>query len=138
MNYKDYLAIALKNLTEKNCVTRISPTQSVQAKHFQTCKMTPTQYKRFKKEGTSNTEYALDFIMKYKPESMHDNGHYICIMFRGERIFELKRKHFFDREFNKVRKDFELVFDTIKRYHAGKAEEQLKEILADGGHNLPA
>lgn len=131
MNYKDYLALAIVNLGKDCTVTRIAPTQSIQAKHFQTCKFTEVQYKKYEKNGTANTIYGLDFLVKYKPENMHDNGHYICIMFRGEKVFELKRKHIFDFKFYKVRKHFELVFDTIKRYHSDKQEKVLKEILAD-------
>ena len=132
MTYIDYLEIAEKNLEADCAVTRVMPTQSIQAKHFQTCKFTEVQYKKYEKSGTANTIYGLDFLVKYKPENMHDNGHYICIMFRGEKVFELKRKHIFDFKFYRVRKQFEMVFDTIKRYHSDKAEALLKEILADG------
>lgn len=129
MNYKELLDCALKNLMEPNCVSRIAPTQSIQAKHFQTFKMTPNQYKTFKSSGHSNTVYALDFLVKYKPENIHDNGHYICVMYQGEKIFEKKRKGFWDFGFRKVLKDFERTYDLINDFHAEQKREQLLPLI---------
>lgn len=129
MNYQELLDCALKNLGALNCVTRIAPTQSIQAKHFQTFMMTPSQYKAFKSTGHSNTIYALDFLVKYKPENMHDNGHYICIMYQGEKIFEKKRKHLLDFGFYKVLKDFEKTYNLINDYHVEEKREQLLPLI---------
>lgn len=129
MNYKDLLDMALHNLQEKNCVTRCAPTQSVQALHFQTFKMNDYQYKEYKKTGHSKTVYALDFIIKYKPENIHDNGHYLCIMFQGEKIFEKKRKGLLDFGFKRVLKDFEATYNQINQFHAQEKRELLEVII---------
>lgn len=128
MNYKTLLDLCLKNLYEKDCVTRCVPTQSVQALHFQTFKMTPSQYKEYKAKGHSNTIYAIDFIVKYKPENIHDNGHYLCIMYQGEKIFEKKRKGL-GVGFRGVLKDFEATYNLIQEYHAHEKRELLQSII---------
>lgn len=127
--YKKLLDTALNNLYQPHCVTRIQPTQSVQALHFQTFKMTDAQYKEYKATGHSKTVYALDFIVKYKPENMHDNGHYLCIMFQGEKVFEKKRKGLLDVGFKRVLKDFETTYKLINEYHAHKKRELLASII---------
>lgn len=129
MNYKELLDLATKNLYDPNCVTRAVPTQSVQALHFQTFKMTPNQYKAFKSTGHSNTVYALDFIVKYKPENIHDTHNYVCIMFQGEKIFEKQRKSVLDVGFYKVLKDFETTYKLIQEYHAYEKRELLTSLI---------
>lgn len=129
MNYKELLDVALNNLYQSNCVTRTVPTQSVQALHFQTFKMTDAQYKEYKATGHSKTVYALDFIVKYKPENMHDNGNYLCIMFQGEKVFEKKRKGLLDMGFKRTLKDFEATYKLINEYHAHEKRELLSSVL---------
>lgn len=131
MNHRDLLDIALKNLYEKNCVTRIAPTQSVQALHFQTFKMTGAQYSEFKKTGHSKTLYAIDFIVKYKPENIHDTHDYVCIMFQGEKIFEKQRKGLFDGSFKRILKDFETTYKLINDFHANEKRVLLASILGE-------
>ena len=129
MTYKQLLDVALNNLYQPQCVTRCVPTQSVQALHFQTFKMTDAQYKEYKATGHSQTVYALDFIVKYKPENMHDNGHYLCIMFQGEKIFEKKRKGLLDVAFRHVLKDFEATYKRVSEFHAHEKRELLSSII---------
>jgi hypothetical protein len=91
--------------------------------------MTPNQYKAFKSSGHSNTIYALDFLVKYKPENIHDTRHYVCIMYQGEKIFEMKRKSIFDRKFAKVLKDFEHTYELINDFHAEEKRELLLPLI---------
>lgn len=129
MNYKELLDLATKNLYEKDCITRIAPTQSIQALHFQTCKLTDAQMRAFKKTGHSETIYAIDFIVKYKPENIHDTRHYVCIMFQGEKIFEKQRKGLLDVGFKRVLNDFETTYNLIKEYKAYEKREILADLL---------
>lgn len=129
MTHKELLDLALTNLTEKNCVTRIAPTQSIQALHFQTFKMTDAQYREFKKTGHSKTVYAIDFIVKYKPENIHDTHDYVCVMFQGEKIFEKQRKGLLDCCFKKILKDFETTYNAIQEYKANEKRELLATLL---------
>ena len=129
IEYKELLDLATKNLTEKNCVTRIAPTQSIQALHFQTFRMTDAQYREFKKTGHSKTVYAIDFIVKYKPENIHDTHNYVCIMFQGEKIFEKQRKGLLDVVFKRVLKDFETTYKTIQDFKANEKVELLIPLI---------
>ena len=131
MNYKELLNLAIKNLETPYCVSRVQPTQSVQALHFQTFKMNESQYQTYKKTGHSQTVYALDFIVKYKPENIHDNGHYLCIMFQGEKVFEKKRKGLLDRSFYRVLRDFETTHKTIQAFHADKKRKILQNLIGE-------
>ena len=131
MNYKTLLDLAVKNLKNPYCVSRVQPTQSVQALHFQTFKMSEAQYKVYKATGHSQTVYAIDFIIKYKPENMHDNGHYLCIMFQGEKVFEKKRRGVWDVGFKRVLKDFETTYRQINEHHAGAKRELLARLIGE-------
>lgn len=129
MNYNDLLNTAKRNLTEKNCITRIMPTQSVQVLHFQTCKFTEEEYKMYKEQGNAKTIYALDFVIKFKPENMHDHGNCVFVMFQGEKVFEMDKRHIFDREFAKVQRDFVEAYKEIKEYQAAKKSKVLEGLL---------
>lgn len=129
MNYKDLLKLAKRNMTAKNCITRIMPTQSIQVLHFQTCKLTEENYRIFKEKGTAKTIYALDFVLKFKPENMHDHGNYAFIMFQGEKVFEAEKKHLLDFGFNSVKNDFLEAYNEIKEYQAAKKAKILENTL---------
>lgn len=129
MKYRELLDLATKNLYEPNCVTRIAPTQSIQALHFQTFKMTEAQYKEFKKTGHAKTIYAIDFIVKYKPENIHDTRHCLCIMFQGEKIFEKQRHSVLDIGYKRVLADFEATYRLIQEYKAYEKRELLADLL---------
>lgn len=135
MNYKDLLRQAKANMAAKNCITRVMPTQSIQVLHFQTCKFTEENYRIFREKGTAKTIYALDFVIKFKPENMHDHGNYAFIMFQGEKVFEAEKKHLFDFGFNKVKKDFVEAYNEIKAYQAAKKENVLRSVLGVSKNN---
>lgn len=129
MTYNLLLRQAVHNLQSKYCVARTVPTQSVQALHFQTCKMTEKQFNEYQAKGTAKTVYALDYIIKFKPENIHDNGHYLAIMFQGEKVYERKRKHWLDFGFYLARRDFLRAYREIKEYHANKKRAALSRLL---------
>lgn len=124
-----YLFLAVKNLRAPNSVSRVCPTQSVQALHFQTCRMDREAFREFKQKGSARTLYALDFIVKFRPENMHDNGHYLCIMFQGERIYERKRRHVLDIGFYRMRRVFLRAYQKIQAHAAQEKTHRLEGIL---------
>lgn len=125
--YKELLNLAIANLKEKNCIVRVMPTQSRQILHFQTFKATPEEYEEFKKTGHCKTIYALDFIIKYRAENMHDTANCCWILFQGEKIYE-RKKGFFDFEFFKIRKDFENTFNAITDFIRNKKIKQFQAV----------
>jgi hypothetical protein len=125
--YKNLLDIAVENLSKTNAITRVVPQQNRQVKHYQTFLMTNGQMAEFKEKKESKTIYAIDFVIKYSPDDIHDTGHYIFIMFQGEKIFERKRKTIFDFGFYKILRDFEAAHRAISKHYADEKRALLFE-----------
>lgn len=130
MNIDKYVGIAIDNLTAQNCITRIAPTQSRQVLHLQTFKISPDGIPVKSEQAEYKTVYALDFVLKDKPENMHDTGHSLFVLFRGEKIWQYKRRFWlFDLKFYFYRAKFLKLYNLVADFYSEKAQQLLFEKL---------